>query len=353
MTRIKILKYPDKKKILEIKYLINKFWKNKNRKKHVLVRRPEVFDWLYKKQNKKYNFYFTNNSNFICNGFLGFLKNSKFSKNLKKTNVIWLSMWLSDSNFRLRKKNSHDYEMTGFYIILKFLKDFKKNVIATIGCNEKTRVIYEKLGFKVGELSHAYFLNPYLKNFKIAKINYRKCQKFKKNFNNFYFKNIDISYLKKTDFEKTNRKIFYKDIDFFLNKYKKNTFYKYDFCALFNNKKLIFFLVTKEIIIKNRKVLRIIDFFGSLNYFKFTATQFLKIFKKFNYEYIDFYCYGLSKKDLNKGGFLINSLNSKNIIPNYFEPYVQSNIKINFAYNPDLTEKIYFFKGDCDQERPN
>jgi hypothetical protein len=40
-----------------------------------------------------------------------------------------------------------------------------------------------------------------------------------------------------------------------------------------------------------------------------------------------------------------------NIIPNYFEPFVAENIDIYFFSNTN--EKVYIFKGDGDQDRPN
>ena len=43
----KILTFPNKKKVFEIKDLILKNWKTKTKKKHVLVRNSKVFDWLY------------------------------------------------------------------------------------------------------------------------------------------------------------------------------------------------------------------------------------------------------------------------------------------------------------------
>ena len=42
------------------------------------------------------------------------------------------------------------------------------------------------------------------------------------------------------------------------------------------------------------------------------------------------------------------------IISNHFEPFVKKNIMINFAIlKKKKSSKLYLFKGDCDQERPN
>jgi hypothetical protein len=39
------------------------------------------------------------------------------------------------------------------------------------------------------------------------------------------------------------------------------------------------------------------------------------------------------------------------IIPNYFEPFEQKNVKIELAYKADFP--YVAFKGDSDQDRPN
>ena len=139
----KILKYPSKKKTTEIKSLISKYWVKKSKKKHILVRNIQVFNWLYFLKTNKYSFFYTENKK-KCDGFLGFVQNSKFSNKLKKNDILWLSMWLSDIKFS-KKKN-----FTGLKIILFFLNYFKKKTIATIGCNDKTKELYHKLGFKLG-----------------------------------------------------------------------------------------------------------------------------------------------------------------------------------------------------------
>ena len=98
----KILKYPSKKKTTEIKSLISKYWVKKSKKKHILVRNIQVFTWLYFLKTNKYSFFYTENKK-KCDGFLGFVQNSKFSNKLKKNDILWLSMWLSDIKFSKKK----------------------------------------------------------------------------------------------------------------------------------------------------------------------------------------------------------------------------------------------------------
>ena len=68
------------------------------------------------------------------------------------------------------------------------------------------------------------------------------------------------------------------------------------------------------------------------------------------YEYIDFYLYGIEDDILRDAGFVLQD-DDVNIIPNYFEPFVQKNISLDFY--ADSLEEIILFKGDGDQDRPN
>ena len=48
----------------------------------------------------------------------------------------------------------------------------------------------------------------------------------------------------------------------------------------------------------------------------------------------------------------MNKYKKDTVIPNYYEPFVLKNVKLGFSFFPP-NRKIYLFKGDCDQERPN
>ena len=75
--------------------------------------------------------------------------------------------------------------------------------------------------------------------------------------------------------------------------------------------------------------------------------------RKYNSEYLDFYT---SKKISTKLLKYINknNYNKDTVIPNYFEPYIKSNIKIRYGvFYKSKKEKYNLFKGEGDAERPN
>ena len=112
------------------------------------------------------------------------------------------------------------------------------------------------------------------------------------------------------------------------------------------------FFVTREIKYLNSKCLRLIEYFGYFEKSFDLKNEFQKICDNSNFEFIDFYNYGIKKNILLSSGFSLNYFSNKLIIPNYFSPFVMKNIKLRFAYYPP-NKKMLFFKGDCDQDRPN
>nr|MCR4746137.1 hypothetical protein [Lachnospiraceae bacterium] len=75
-----------------------------------------------------------------------------------------------------------------------------------------------------------------------------------------------------------------------------------------------------------------------------------KLMKKNNYEYIDFYEYGLDDIYLKNAGFNERIIEDENIIPNYYEPFEKQNVDI---WGHFQTDTALIFKADGDQDRPN
>lgn len=100
------------------------------------------------------------------------------------------------------------------------------------------------------------------------------------------------------------------------------------------------------------RVLRIVDYIGKTEALSEIGFAIQKLINDNEYEYIDFYCYGIPHEFLVKAGFVCRDDSDPNIIPNYFEPFVQENKDIYFFYTG--TENYpTVFKADGDQDRPS
>jgi hypothetical protein len=96
------------------------------------------------------------------------------------------------------------------------------------------------------------------------------------------------------------------------------------------------------------------DYLGNENDIIYISKYLYQIVIDNDYEYIDFMCYGFNDDNLKEACFTKINLESNDlIVPNYFSPFVQENIKINFMADTKELDKIRIFKADGDQDRPN
>jgi hypothetical protein len=203
-------------------------------------------------------------------------------------------------------------------------------------------------------MDHFYLINPYIKKFKIIKFqnktNHKKIFRIEKNIN---FKIIDLKFLKNKGLKYLSKNFTsYKNSNFFINKYIKHPFYKYKLFHLKLGKKNAI-IVFRTIKVKSSKIIRVIDFEGDESIILNLGNFFRNIVFKEKAEYLDFLQYGINKKYFFKAGFKLLDHSKDTIIPNYFEPLVEKNKSVYFAYNINKNHKLKIFKGDGDQDRPN
>jgi len=115
---------------------------------------------------------------------------------------------------------------------------------------------------------------------------------------------------------------------------------------------LLCILVLRAIEINDSKCLRIVDALGSLDQVACLYPDFVKLLDANEAEFIDFMVHGIDPSIFYKMGFeTVDTDSTSTIIPNYFEPFVQQNIKVHFAYKARFL--YVFFKADGDQDRPS
>ena len=134
---------------------IKKYWS----KNHILALNKNFLNWQHLNYDKKnYNFFIAIFNKQII-GCHGYIKNSKYSKDLIKKDTIWLVNWIC-----LKGKPN-----PGLNLLLHPVKNLNYSRIGTIGCNNLAKKIYKGIGFKVGYLKHYYLLNPHIKSFNLIK----------------------------------------------------------------------------------------------------------------------------------------------------------------------------------------
>ena len=233
---------------------------------------------------------------------------------------------------------------------LQFLLNADYKSVSSCGINKKTIPIYEFLGIKTGRLKHFYILNPEIKDYKIAKISEKNIKKIDyKNVKDIIeVKNIE-ELLKLIDYQELKKYNFYKSPEYFNKRYFKHPYYKYH--ILVKSKVTNSILVYRIVKENGGSCIRIIDFLGEEKEFNELTNYLIDKMLKEKHEYVDIYEVGIEDEILENSGFLERVEKDVNIIPNYFEPFVQENIEIYYMSN--CKDKFRMFKGDGDQDRPS
>jgi hypothetical protein len=330
------IKFSDDSDVDEIMQFINDHWKEN----HILSQNKDLFLYEYK-DNQRINFVISRNSNNKINAILGFIKSSNEIKD------IWCAIW------KVVKTDTNPILGIELLEYLRNSKDY--GVLTCNGVSIQTINIYKFLNIYTNYLLHYVILNDNIKIYNIAKVansfSFKKPNFF--NNNNFLLKELKEAGLI-FEFEKYKNNIPYKDKTYFVKRYFNHPIYSYKIYGVYYKKNITSLLVTREEMVRNSKVLRIVDYIGKDSDLKFVSKYLYSIIEQNNYEYADFMCFGFSDKELINAGFTMVSHNTKNlVIPNYFNPFVQENNKIYFFADTSKIERVRMVKADGDQDRPS
>jgi hypothetical protein hcinC1_04075 len=293
---------------------------------------------IYLKDQKYFAYEFSDNSNFILakkdNKIVATLGYFDYDNKGDIWTVIWKNAGKMDDGLKC----------------LKFLLNAGYKSVSSCGINKKTIPIYEFLGINTGRLKHFYILNQEIREYKIAKIAEKNIKKIEtKNIEDLIEVESIDELLKLIDYQELKKYNFYKSPEYFNKRYFNHPYYKYHILVKTKNAKSI--LIYRIVKANGRSCIRIIDFLGNEEEFKeFTNYLIDKMLKEKN-EYIDIYEVGIEDATLEEAGFIERKEEDSNIIPNYFEPFVQKNIEIYYMSN--CKDKFRIFKGDGDQDRPS
>ena len=312
--------------------------------------------------------------NFAHNSFIEFLKKNWNSEHIYVKDRTYFEYEFSDnSNFVLAIRNNDivailgylEYEQKGdiFNAIWKnigkvddglkcfqFLLNENFKSVSSCGIKKNTIPIYEFLGINTGRLKHFYILNKEIEEYKIAKISEKNIKKIEnKDVEGFIeVENID-ELLKLINYQDLKKYNFYKSPEYFNKRYFKHPYYKYHILVKTKNANSI--LVYRIVKANGGSCIRIMDFLGDEKEFNELTNYLIDKMVSEKHEYVDIYEVGIEDEILKNSGFIERIEEDSNIIPNYFEPFVQKNIEIYYMSN--CNSKFRMFKGDGDQDRPS
>ena len=337
MNRKYIFRIAKKKDIKSIMLFIKNNWDYN----HILAKNYKYFCYEYLDKEKVNFFLAINNVDKKIKAIQGFIP---YNKNYNH---------ICGSITSVKKSEKTPY--LGIETMIKMLSYTKPDTYCGIGTNPKTMVPLVERFLKrfVGKMDHFYILNKNVKKFKISKIyNLYKIRYYKSNNYNFKLYKIDNFEIlsKQFNLNKTFLNLPKKDKNYIKKRYFEHPIYNYSCYGIFNkNKKCKSILITREVFLKKTKILRIVDFRGQIEYLSLIKNSLIKLLTQNKYEYLDMISCGIPNKVTTKLGFKKKDLKDKNIIPNYFDPFIQKNVEIWYEKSH---KNLILFKGDADSDRP-
>ena len=314
---------------------INDYWQQN----HILVKNQDLLNWQHL-NNSFYNFYVFKNDNKIC-GIIGFIPTSQYDTSLANNKDYFGAIW---------SVNKLAPPAAGHFLIKKMIDSETPGFIGFVGISEQSKVFYKKWNLEINFLHHYFIINKSFKKYKIlkSKVNQDSCLDIESP-NSILIKIENLSELKLVHKYKPE-----KTINYLINRYQNHPVYKYLFYGLKDDKNnfLCIFIIRKQIYL-DRSCLRVIDIYGDIDNIESLKKQFENLLYIENAEYLDVLNFGISEEIFKKMGFSKLDFSSDNIIiPNFFQPFIQKNIKIEFSYISKYDEFV-IYRGDGDQDRPS
>lgn len=311
---------------------------------HIFVKSRELLDWQHlDKKNNRYNFVIAvEKSSGEIHSVLGFVPNTQYDVSLQKIQV-YPCIW----------KSREDIKIKGLGVALYYYLKSQLNIetISILGISEIALGIYKHWNFETGKINHYYIVNEKIQDFKLL-VNPYKIEEVTHDVSKkMSFVSIhDFFNIPEDFFEKC---LPYKSKEYYINRYYKHPIYKYEAFAITEGKLIKGIVFLRSCRYKESTALRVVDFIGSEDALLGTYNEMQNLLHVKKAEYLDFINVGLDSELLKKCGFSLKD-SSKTIIPNYYEPFVQKNIDLDYAFKTVNSERTpLFYKGDADQDRPN
>lgn len=240
--------------------------------------------------------------------------------------------------------------LLGIQLIQKAEESCHARVLMSSGVVKRIMPLYKFLGYKTGQLKHFYRCaeKPV---YKIAEIHHWDCPASLGAGANMVLmtsiQQVDSCF----NYDAYRSGIPFKDRDFIASRYFDNLGYHYQVYGISIGGNVDALLIGREALYDDAKAFKIIDYIGNAKSISECGLALGEIIDSYDYEYMDFYEYGIPDEYLIAAGFIELTKSDCNIIPHYFEPFERVNIDINYFVS--TYEDCVVTRADGGQDRPN
>ena len=342
------IRFCKKNEVAQLQKFIGEHWKPN----HILALSRELLDWQHlDRDTDTYNFVIARHrESGEIHAAYGFIPTGLFDPALMPAKDYWPAVW--------KAREDVGAPGLGMFVYYYFVKQKKPRSLSGFGMNPDLAPLARKISHAMGMLDHFYMLDPTKKDPALV-------GGFDDRFISSVGGSDDVELVRidAEDFVERAAEIAYrpsakdvpaKSIKYLEHRYVRHPFYDYACHRVDRMGRPKAIVVTRLASHDGANALRIVDFFGETSSLVGARSAFEKLLVEYDAEYIDFYNLGLDHEDLFAAGFMLRGPEDGIVIPNYFEPYEQRNVELDYVIYTDVSEfNFRFVKGDCDQDRPN
>jgi len=324
----------------KLKEFIDNHW----RKGHILSKSDELIRFQHQIEGRETLTFVVaeNQENGEFDGVYGYISNWKYAPSHNIPNVQWGAVWKTRDDI-----HNEEIGKIGLGMLRYILKNDPSDVFGSMGISGVHKQIATQLGYNIGDMNRYYIPNLSAEEYKVI---------LNPNTTGFLNTKTD-SYVKEIDLPKAlslNENVNpYKDIEYFENRYLKHPIFNYRYLGLYKGALLKGVFVFRKVEANGVSILRIMDFLGSFSNINNINTSIQELLVNENAEYIDCLNHGISPAYFENLGFKQAVNGGETIIPEYFAPFEQTFVPMEYAYISEIKIPMVIFKADADQDRPN
>lgn len=318
---------------------------------HILAKSESLMLWQHEGSDQRELDYVIARNDEGVQGVLGFIPTSRFDPALAEQCCIWLALW---------KVKDDAPAGCGMQMLAFLRREIPHRLIGTVGINQEVAKLFSALGFEVLTLKQLYVLHPSKPSFRVAKVPAQalRCGPTQTSAAPPTLRAIDEAILSKLgnrlDQLWPAQRVPKKSAAFFIQRFIKHPFYRYTILSIERDGDSVGLLVGRFCTVQGARVFRIVDGCLPDPALVKLGPALQAFLVQSDAEFADLMQHGLPDQALSESGFLtLQCEQTQTVIPNYYEPFLQSNILVKGAYKTKEGDHVVTMKADADQDRPN
>ncbi|WP_294597287.1 hypothetical protein [uncultured Rikenella sp.] len=321
----------------KLKHFIDCHWK----KGHALAVSDTLLDFQHRAEDGSYHFLVARNTvSGEIDGVFGYIPLAS------DPGTYYGALW------KVRDDITNDeIKLLGVFLWKRITKLPNFKTYAVSGISSIAKQFYQAAKLTLGYLHQYYILNDTINDYRIAQIPANVRKKAATRDKNRTVRIATVDHRAAETIRYPYHPV--KNIGYLQTRYSGHPVYQYDFKGIFVNEELQTILITRTVEAQEARCIRIVDIYGAVEKLPRIDDAIQQLLQDENAEYIDCLNYGIDPIHFHRIGFEeLDPDNSQLIIPNYFESFVQKNVRLECAHTP-TDHQFVIFKGDGDQDRPN